>query len=308
MSANPEATPLATSEQAPVQPGTPAPAAMPEATQGEPQVKTFFSKKAKAEAPREPLPDISKLPPEMQNVWKSFQADYTKKREEDITARKEWEAQRAQEQSALKTEREAMQRSQDAILEAIRGRAPAEGVGPADPLSQVQALRAEGRYEEADKLMLDYVQKVAQEQVAPIRRDAEAAKLQSTFQATAMNVMASNPVVAEYKDYVVGVFDSATPVMQKLRSVALSSPENVQAFVPMILNAIATEKHAQVLEASNAQLQEQIKKLSETNSRAKARSVPPSLVTSSGMSRETQGSGGGLAGALSRASEKLQGV
>ena len=305
MSANPQvATPAATPEPAPAPAqGTPAPAAAP-AAQQEPQVKTFFSKKGKTEPSAEAPPDFSKSP-ELEKAYKSMQGDYTRKTQELAEMRRSFES----EQAALKAEREAMQRNHDALMEAIRGRAPeGQPAQPNDPVSQVQALRAEGRYEEADKLMLDYVQKVAQEQVAPIRRDAETAKLQSTFQATAMNVVASNPVVAEYRDEVVRTFDAPTPTMQKLRAVALSSPENVQTFVPMIMNAIATEIHARTLEAKLDQMAEAKAKSIVEGQRAKARSVPPSLVPSSQMSRDTRGEGGGLAGALSRAANKLQGV
>src|ERR1700690_1079743 len=224
MSANPVATPAATPEPAPAPAqGTPAPAAAPAAPAREPQVKTFFSQKGKTEPPAEAPPDFSKSP-EMDKAYKSMQGDYTRKTQELADMRRSFES----EQGALKAEREAMQRNHDALMEAIRGRGvQTPAAQTTDPVAQVQALRSEGRYEEADKLMLDYVQKVAQEQVAPIRRDAETAKLQSTFQATAMNVVAQNPVVAEYRDEVVKLFDAPTATMQKLRSIALSSPENV---------------------------------------------------------------------------------
>lgn len=306
MSAVVEATPLATPAEAPVStPGTPPPAATKEAPPPEPQVKTFFSKKAAAEKPQDALPDLSKLSPEMQNVYKSFQGDYTRKTQELAEMRKSFEGQ----QESLKAEREAMQRNHDALMEAIRGRGQEKAPdGQTDPVTQVQALRAEGRYDEADKLMLDYVKQAAMEQIAPMKREAETAKLQTTFQATAMNVVSQNPVVAEYKDEVVKIFDAPTPQMQAIRRVALSSPENVQAFVPMILNAIATEIHARTLESRLDQMAEAKAKAMVDGQRARARSVPTSLVNSSGISRETNGGGGGLAGALSRAAEKLQGV
>ena len=304
MSALPEVvTPAATPDPAPTQ-GTPAPAAAPAAPAAEPQVKTFFSKKEKAETPAS-APDFSKLSPDLQNAYKSMQGDYTRKTQELAEMRKSFESQ----QESLKAERETMQRNQEAFLEAIRGRSQeAQPQGQTDPASQVQALRAEGRYDEADKLMLDIVKQAALEQVAPIKRDAETAKLTSTFQATAMNVVASNPVVAEYRDEVVKVFDAPTPQMQAIRRVALSSPENVQTFVPMILNAIATEIHARTTETQLNTVRAELETIKAANAKNRARSVPSSLIQSSGVSRETNGGGGGLSGALARALEKSQGV
>jgi hypothetical protein len=309
MSANPVANPGVTPEPAPAPAqGTPTPAT-PQEAPAEAPVKTFFSKKAKAEESKESLPDISKLPPEMQNVYKSMQADATKKWQEIADQRKTWEAERATEQATLKAEREAFQRSQEAILEAIRGRSnPQDAAAPTDIKAQIAALRAEGRYDEADQVMLDAVKQAAMQEVAPIKREAETQKLQSTFQATAINVVASNPVVAEYKDEVVKIFDAPTPVMQKLRSVALASPENVQTFVPMILNAIATEIHAQRMEAQATSLRTELDSLKSKASATKARSIPARLVTSGGTSRETTGSGGGLASALARAETALRGA
>ena len=82
-----DATPVATPVEAPVStPGTPSQAATPAAPVAEPQVKTFFSKKEAAK--QEPLPDMSKLSPEMQNVYKSFQGDYTRKTQELAEMRK----------------------------------------------------------------------------------------------------------------------------------------------------------------------------------------------------------------------------
>src|ERR1700690_130096 len=148
MSANPVvATPAATPEPAPAPAqATPAPAAAPAAPPQEPQVKTFFSKKGKAEPSAEAPPDFSKSP-DLEKAYKSMQGDYTRKTQELAEMRKSFEA----EQLTLKAEREVMQRNHDALMEAIRGRAPeGQPAQPNDPVSQVQALRAEGRYEEAD--------------------------------------------------------------------------------------------------------------------------------------------------------------
>lgn len=305
MSANPQvATPAATPEPAPAPAqGTPAPAAAPAAPASEPQVKTFFSKKA--EGTKAEQPDFSKLSPELQNAYKSMQGDYTRKTQELADMRREFEGQ----QATLKAEREAMQKSQEAILEAIRNRTPAEGAPqPTDIPSQIQALRDEGRYREADLLFADFVKQAALQEVAPLKQQAETDRLQSAFTKTAMNVVTTNPVVAEYRDEVVKVFDAPTPIMQKLRSVALASPENVQTFVPMILNAIATEIHARTLESRLEEMATAKAKSIVEAGRAKARSVPPSLVSSAGVSRETRGEGGGLDGAIKRAMEKLQGA
>jgi len=304
MSANPVANPGVTPEPAPAPAqGTPTPAT-PQEAPAEAPVKTFFSKKAEKKEESSPL-DLSKLSPDMQNVYKSMQGDYTRKTQELAEMRKQFES----EQATLKAEREAMNRNHDALMEAIRGRVP-EGQQPnaADPMAQVQALRDEGRYKEADELFLNLARQAAESQIAPIKKEAETQKLQSTFQATAINVVASNPVVAEYKDEVVKIFDAPTPVMQKLRSVALASPENVQTFVPMILNAIATEIHAQRMEAQATTLRAELDSIKSKASATKARSIPARLVTSGGTSRETTGGGGGLAAALSRAETALRGA
>lgn len=303
MSALHEANPGVTPEPAPAPQGTPTPAT-PQEAPAEAPVKTFFSKKAKAEPPAESLPDLSKLPPEMQNVYKSFQGDYTRKTQELAEMRKSWEGERESQMAAFKAERDAFQKSQEAILEAIRSRNPQEQPQTNDPVAQAQALRSEGRYEEADKLMADYIRQSVLNEVAPIKRDAETAKLTSTFQATAMNVVAQNPVVAEYKDEVVQIFDAPTPQMQKIRSVVCSTPENVQAFVPMVMNAIATEIHARKMEGQLTAMRAELDGYKSKAAATKARMVPSSLVNTSGRSRETNGGGGGLTGALARALEK----
>jgi hypothetical protein len=308
MSALPEANPVATPEPAPAPAqDKPVQAATQEAP-AEAPVKTFFSKKAaKAETAPE-LPDVSKLSPELQNVYKSFQGDYTRKTQELAEMRKSWEAERESQMAAFKAEREGFQKSQEAILEAIRGRNPEAVPAANDPVSQIQALRAEGRYDEADKLMLDVVKQAALQEVAPIKAAAETQKLTATFQTTAINTVANNPVVAEYKDEVVKIFDAPTPQMQKIRAIALASPDNVQTFVPMVMNAIATEIHARNMEAQAQALRAELDTLKAKSSATKARMVPSSLVNTSGRSRETTGGGGGLAAALSRASEKLTGA
>lgn len=308
MSAVHEANPVATPESAPASvQGTPAPAPTQEAP-AEAPVKTFFSKKAAKAETQPELPDVSKLSPDLQNVYKSFQGDYTRKTQELSEMRKSWEAERATEQAAFKAERDAFQKSQEAILEAIRGRNPQEQPQGNDPVSQIQALRAEGRYDEADALMLKVVKDAALQEVAPIKQAAETQKLTATFQTTALNTVSTNPVVAEYRDEVVKIFDAPTPVMQKLRSVALASPENVQTFVPMIMNAIATEIHAQKMEAQAMSLKAELDALKSKASVTKARSIPTRLVTSGGSSRETSGGGGGLAAALNRAETVLRGA
>lgn len=307
MSAIHEANPGATPAPAPAPQGTPSPVT-PQEAPAEAPVKTFFSKKAKAETPAPESPDFSKLAPELQNAYKSFQGDYTRKTQELAEMRKSWETERESQMAAFKAEREAFQRSQEAILEAIRSRNPQEQPQTNDPVAQAQALRAEGRYDEADQIMADYIKQSVMNEVAPIKRDAEEAKLTSTFQATALNVVAQNPVVAEYKDEVVQIFDAPTPQMHKIRSVVCATPENVQAFVPMVMNAIATEIHARKMEVENAKMRAELDGYKAKASATKARMVPSSLVNTSGRSRETNGGGGGLSGALARALEKSQGA
>jgi hypothetical protein len=305
MSANPVANPGVTPEPAPAPAqGTPTPAT-PQEAPAEAPFKTFYTPK-KAEKKEESAPfDVSKLSPDMQNVYKSMQGDYTRKTQELAEMRKTFES----EQATLKAEREAMQRNHDALMEAIRGRTPeATPPNPEDPMSQIQALRAEGRYDEADKLMMDVVKQAALAEVAPIKQAAEAKDKMSTFTSSAMNVIATNPLVAEYRDDVLKVLDAATPQMHAIRQVMLQSPETIKFFTPLVMESIAQSIRAPKADAEILALRSQLEELKAKTNTAKARSVPARLVTSSGVSRETTGGGGGLAAALSRAETALRGA
>lgn len=306
MSANPQvATPAATPEPAPapVQ-GTPAPAAVPAAQPEEPQVKTFYSKKV-AEAPKEPPFDASKLPPDLQGVYKSMNGDYTRKTQELADMRRSIES----EQGVLKAEREAMQRNHDTLMEALRGRtAEAQPSSPQDPMAQIQALRNEGRYEEADKLFLDLAKQTAEAQVAPLRQEAQTQKNFALFNNVSNTTKESFPVVKEHWDYVKQTWESNTPTMQAVRRLATASPEMIQFFTPLAMVSIANEAQLKKLEPAYQSLHEENVKLKERLGVTKARAVPSSLVSTSGASRETRGEGGGLDGAIKRAMDKLQGA
>jgi hypothetical protein len=300
------ATPAANPAPAPAAPaqGTPAPAAVTEAPQAEPQVKTFFSKKKEAEKPAEAPPDFSKSP-DLEKAYKSMQGDYTRKTQELAEMRKSFEG----EQATLKAEREAMQRNHDALMEALRGRTqqPTDGqpANPQDPMSQVQALRNEGRYEEADKMFLDLARKVAEDQVAPIKQAAKVQELVATFTNVATQAREMNPVVKEHWNDVQAVWDSNTPQIQLLRNIVLSSPQNMQTFVPLVFESIAKSRQLDKVEPAYEAALSKIAQLEAKLGTQQARRVPPSLVTTSQVSRETSGGGGGLNGAMERAQQKL---
>lgn len=309
MSANPVATPAATPEPAPAPAqGTPAPAAAPAAPQSEPQVKTFFSKKA-AEAPKETPPDLSKLPPELQNAWKSMQGDATRKWQEISDARKAWEGERERERAEIKAEREAMQRNHDLLMEAVRGRnAPDGSTGQPDPIAQVQALKDEGRYDEAMKLEIELVKQAALAEVAPLRQEAQTQKNFAMFNNVREATKEQFPVVKEHWDYVQQTWEANTPTMNAVRTLATASPEMIRFFTPLAMVSIANEAQLKRVEPAYTAAVEKITQLEAKLAKYQARSVPPSLVSSSQVSRETSNGKGTLEERVRQSLEQLRGA
>ncbi len=280
--------------------GKPAPGATQEPTKdAQGDVPKFFTKKA--EAP-EPAPfDPAKLTPELQGIYKAMQADFTKKWQDAADLRKQADADR----TALAEERKAMIESQRALMDALKGKVtPPEGTD-SDPMAQIQALRDEGRHAEADQLLISVAQKFAEAQNEPLKREAELNHLRTTFRDTASEVITSNPIVQRYKDGVVSIFDSNTPVMNLVRSRILGDAESVKLFVPLVMNAIATELHAKALEENyDRAVEAGIKKGLEAKREAAGR-VPSRLVESGSVSKESPPGRMSLAESIRQAREKL---
>jgi predicted RecB family nuclease len=174
-------------------------------------------------------------------------------------------------------------------------------------MAQIQALRDEGRYQEADQLFVKHVEQLADERIKPIEARANADRQVAAFQKLAVDTLTTNPKVREYHQQVIQRWDAPTPEMQAIRADILSTPERMQHYLPMVLDYFALEEHAKALEQNMEKVVESRVKAAMESNRAKARSIPPSLVNTSGVSRETKGSGGGLQGAFERALAKVAG-
>jgi hypothetical protein len=99
--------------------------------------------------------------------------------------------------------------------------------------------------------------------------------------------MTANPVVQRYREDVVKVFDGDSPVMQTLRPYLLQNAQSIRTFVPLVLNAIATELHAKALEenfekAVNARVAQTLDARRTTAGR-----VPSRLVETGGTTKES---------------------
>jgi hypothetical protein len=240
----------------------------------------FYTKKK--EAP--PAFDPTKLSPELQEVYKSMQADFTKKWTEASDLRKQSEEMRAK----LDEERRVMLDNQRALLDALKaGRPEVPPAGTEDPMAQIQALREEGQHAEADQLLASYLNRLAEERVAPIKKEAELNVLKTTFRDTASEVTTSNPVVARYKAEVSQIFDGDNPLMNTIRPYLFQSNESIRTFVPLVLNAIATEIHAKTLEERYEKaVESKVNEILEAR-RASAGRIPARLVESGSVSRSS---------------------
>jgi hypothetical protein len=286
----------------------PAPSETPE-----PKVPSFFSKrKEAADKPSDDLSlgvDVSKLDPKLQPVYKQMQAGLTQKFQSMADEQKKWREDFEGQKTAFAAEREALQKNHEALLAAFTRGKPEEGAPQAlDTMAQIQALRDEGKYQEADALFVKHVEQLADERIKPIEARANADRQAAAFLKLAETTIVGNPMVAEYRGDVISAWDSKDPTQQAIRTDILSSPEAMQRYFPMYVELIALRSHAKRLEENiDSIVTSRVKALQESN-RAKARSVPPSLVSSGGVSRDTKGSGGGLEGAFQRALEKVQGA
>ncbi len=281
------ATPVTTVQQAvkqayAAQQTTSTPEAKPEVkTEAERPVPQFFSKPKVEEKPQEPSLDWKALSEEERQKGYLRQQDYTRKTQEVAEQRRVQEAEFA-------ARREEFERFAKLLSErtAPVGQTTPEGGQPLDPMARVQALRDEGNYAEADKLLLQTVSELAQQQVEPIKKEAEVQRLQATFQNVTNEAMA-NPLVKQYAKQVAEVFDSNAPVVQEFRAFALASPERMKAMIPAFTYLLATEQHAKALEANFEKRVEEGIRTGIDQRRNAAAKVPGRVVESSGASRET---------------------
>lgn len=276
---NPPANPAPAPEATPA-PAKPAPGAPPEPTQDAPvEMPRFFSRKREDGGKPAPF-DPAKLTPELQEQYKLMQGDYTRKTQEAAALRKEAEEMRvkldAERQTLMETLRDAVKLRQG----------PETPPNPeADVLAQIQTLRDEGRHAEADALLRQAIAQEAQAAIAPLKKEADLNLMKTAFRDTSSDVILNNPVVARYKDDVVKVFDGDSAVMQTLRPYILQSEQSIRTFVPLVLNAIATELHARTLEENFDQRVESEVKARLEGRRTAAGRVPARLVESGGSSK-----------------------
>src|ERR1035441_1196549 len=187
---------------------TPAPEAKPE-------VKTETAEPVRqpyappVEAPKKeaaPSLDWSTLSEDERKNGYLRQQDYTKKTQEVAEQRRVQEAE-------FTARREEFERFAKVLTEQRGGTVPPATDASTDPMTKIQALRDEGNYAEADKLLLQTVSTLAQQQVEPIKKEAEVQRLQATFQNVTQEAMA-NPLVHHYAKEVAQVFDSNAPVVR----------------------------------------------------------------------------------------------
>lgn len=242
---------------------------------------TFFTQKKSGEPPAF---DPSKLPPELQPIYKSMQADATRKWEEAARMRRETE----ERQAKLDEERKLMLDGQRSLLEAIqKNRGSEQAPGTPTTMEQIQQLRDEGRHAEADQLVLKYVEQIAEQKAEPYVKEAQVNLVKTTFRETLAATRMNNPVAAHYWDKVAEIFDGNAPEMVTIRRAVLSSPESIQTFVPLVIDYIASRQHAATLEQNyQAAVQAGIEK-GIAERRAAAGRVPSRLIESGVESRES---------------------
>lgn len=244
----------------------------------------FFQKPSKEAKGEEVHVDPAKLPAELQPLYKSMQADYTRKTTEAAEMRRGLEADRKAFEDSQRMFREYLDRTVQRPVEQ-------QGNQQTDVASQIRNLREEGRHDEADAILLQVAQSQAQAQLDPLRQQAEVANRQATFRDIVSDLKFSNPVVATYGKEIAQVFDS--PDMSKLREAILGSSEAMRDFLPMTLDLIGARIHAARLEKDFPEMVEREVTKRLAAERSKALGVPSRLVESGGASR-TSGSPKGV--------------
>jgi hypothetical protein len=256
--------------------------------EAKPEVKTETAEPVRqpysppVEAPKKeaaPSLDWSTLSEDERKNGYLRQQDYTKKTQEVAEQRRVQEAE-------FTARREEFERFAKVLTEQRGGTVPPATDASADPMTKIQALRDEGNYAEADKLLLQTVSTLAQQQVEPIKKEAEVQRLQATFQNVTQEAMA-NPLVHHYAKEVAQVFDSNAPVVQEFRQFALSSPERMKAMIPAFTYLLACEQDMKALRANQKTAIEEGIKSGIESRRSAANKVPGRVVESAAQSRET---------------------
>lgn len=268
------------------------------------QPPLFFHRKDKA---KETLDldtlDSSKLAPELLPIYKSMQADYTKKRQADADFRKQMEAEKA----ALVEQRKVLD---DFLTKVAQGKTDAQAADPArtDPMEEIKALRENGEHAEADRKLQELWSQQQEAALRPVRLEAEQEKAKATFREVTMAATQNDKMIETYRDYVAQQFDRTDdPELNAMKNDILSSPVTMKRYVPMYLRFFAQEAHIKNLEHAletrvDTLVQERIKA-----ERLKAAGVPAKLVSSGATSREGGPQRMNLSEAYAAATEKLSG-
>ena len=261
------------------QPGTPAPAA-PAATPApdtgatapsKEETPRFFFRKAEAEKAEEPdTMDPAKLPPDLQKIYKSMQADYTRKTQAVAEDRRKLMAEIEQKDAQYRSNQEKL----ISLFERQKQGTTDERPTSAQTLEQIKQLRAEGNYDEADTLYSVYVDQLTEERLKPIQEQAAVTDLKTTFNAAATTAL-SEPLVKQYAQEVVAEFDNPNdPTMNFIRQKLVGDKQAIQTLVPVIFRAIAGLRHAAYLEQNIEKLADTRAKEIMAREQARARGVP----------------------------------
>ena len=292
----------ATSAPAPAT-GTPAPAAAPSPapakTEPEPAPTLFFHRKENKEAVDLDTLDPTKLPPELLSIYKSMQADYTKKRQVDSDFRKQLDAEKA----AVAETRKMLDEFLSKVAQG-RTETPAPDAAP-NVMEEIKLLRENGDHEAADRKLMEFWNEQQKAATEPLRKDAELKNLQATFRDTATKTMMNDPIVQQYGDYVQKVFDADTPQMNRLRQDILSSPERVKFYTPIVMRFLGYEAHIQNLENTLATKVDSLVAERIKSERAKALGLPQKLVSSGATSQAGERPRMGLEESIRAAVETL---
>lgn len=246
-------------------------------------------------------PDLKGLPPELvakaEEIRRGFQSAETRKLQKLADDRRSWEEQR-------RLQLDKISEMTDRLTKALEPKAATTETPSAepDPMSQIRELQENGQIEEANALMMKVLEQRVDERLDPINKAREQEARVNTFLTTKDAVFEQDPAVKRYKEEVIKVWDDpGNPVMRMLRSEVLQSPDRIQKFVPVIMRAIAMERHAQTLEANF----EKAVKAGVDRELAKMKGLPSKLVETGGASKETRTETSDRRAAVLRALDKL---
>lgn len=266
--------------------------------------KVFESKpNAPAEVKDEEFkPDLTGLSPEqvakVEEIRRGFQSLETRKLQKLADDRRTWEEER-------KTQADKILEMVDRLTKAQKATEPVTETpsGEPDLMAQMRELQENGQVDEANKLLLKILEDKTNSALEPLRKERAVEARINTFIQTKDAVFEADPAVKRYKDDVVKIWDDPdNVVMRMIKPEVLSSPERIQKFVPVIMRAIAMERHAQTLEANydkavKAGVERELKKM---------KGLPEKLVETGGGSKETRAETSDRRAAVLRALDKLQ--